>query len=140
VLSGLDPVLGATPDGPLPAVPGATPVVVVPSTSAATPPASGPAEVLVTAGAQLWRTVAATTTAVVTATTGGILPFSTSGFPVDMPGSAPASSGALVLTFGALAVLAFARPRFAASFFRTSGPRDDALPGAPVYETDTSPG
>lgn len=142
VLPGLGPVLGTTPDGTLPAVPGETPVVVLlpTDTGVAATPVTGLADVLIAAGAQAWRTVAVTTTAVVTAATSGILPFSTSGFPVEFPAPAPASSGALVLTFGALAVLAFARPRFAASFFRTSGPRDDALPGAPVYETDTSPG
>lgn len=144
VLPDLDPVLGTTPDAPAPGAP--LPADAVPTTPVA-PTVAAPATDAVTTsevafGASVvdaWHAIGATTATVAASALTAALP-ALGGLPVDMPSSAPASTGALVLTFGAMAILVVARPRFAASFFRTSGPRNDALPGAPVYETDTSPG
>ena len=58
--------------------------------------------------------------------------------PGEGSATAPAAGG-ISLFFGALAALAFTRPRFLVAMHRHSGPGDDALPGAPVYETDASP-
>lgn len=145
IVPDLGPVLGGEPAEGTPGVDG--PVTSTPSgpaiagtVGAAVGPAVGAQDAFPWAASRAWSALVATTAAVVTASAQGVLPFSSGGFPVDVaPVSAPAS-GALVLTFGAMAMLAVVRPRFAASVFRTTGPQDDALPGAPVYETDTSPG
>lgn len=133
VVPDLGPALGGEPAGGTPGVDG-------PVTSTPSVPTVGAQDPFSWAASRAWSALVATTATVVTASAQGVLPFSSTGFPVDLaPVSAPAS-GALVLTFGAMAMLAVTRPRFAASVFRTTGPQDDALPGAPVYETDTSPG
>jgi len=144
VVPDLGPVLVAEPGSETPVAPGAPVVPVAPAAGVDTvdaPAQASPAfaAAFAEAGSTLWRTAVAVTAAAVRTATPALAPPPSGGLPVDTPAPAPATGG-IALAFGVLAVLAVARPRLAASFLRTSGPQDDALPGAPVYETDTSPG
>lgn len=139
ILGGADPVGGAVGAvaGALPASTALAPstaVTAVPdspaSAAVAAPAAFTPLAAFLAAGRVVVVSIAATGSAALANPWGGLS---------AQPDASAPPGGGLTLTLGLLAAMAAVGPRLRLASRPLSPPRDDALPGAPVYETDTSP-